>query len=129
MKENYSDISPVQSIAAAVIKTTANGSGVDLQDYEGATVIVTTGTVTDGTHTISLEESSDNSTFTAVAATDMVGSAPAIAAADDNKDYSFGYIGSQRYIRVVTTVTGSPSTGGAYAAVVLRGFPRHAPVN
>jgi hypothetical protein len=126
MKDLYNNLSVAQSLPAAARTASANGAGVDLQGFEGALVIISTGTITDGTHAISIEESSDNSTFTAVAAGDLLGTAPSIGAANDNVDYKVGYIGSKRYIHVVTTASGT-TTGGVYCAVVAKGFGRHRP--
>jgi hypothetical protein len=49
------------------------GTGVDLQSYESAEVVITVGTITDGTHTPKLQESAtSNSGFTDVAAGDQL---------------------------------------------------------
>lgn len=122
------NVSLAQSLAPAIRTASANGTGVDLQGYEGALIVINTGTITDGTHAIDIQESDDNSTFTSVAAADLIGTEPSIGAADDNKDYKIGYIGAKRYIRVAVTVSGATS-GGAYSTAVVRGFPRHAPVS
>lgn len=106
------------SLAAAARTASANGTGVDLAGYGSAAVVFASGTITDGTHTPSLEESNDNSTFTAVAAADMTGTLAALAS---NTIQEVGYIGTKRYIRAVVTVSGSPSTGGVYNALVVRG--------
>lgn len=115
------------SLFPAARTATANGTGVDLQGFDAATVCITTGVITDGTHTISLQESDDNSTFTNVVAADLLGTAPAIATTDDNVVFRFGYIGNKRYVRVVTTVA-SATTGGIYDAVVIRGRAHINPV-
>lgn len=106
------------SLAAAARTASANGTGVDLAGYGSAAVVFAPGAITDGTHTPSLEESSDNATFTAVAAADMIGTLAALAA---NTVQEVGYVGTKRYIRAVTTITGSPATGGVYNALVVRG--------
>lgn len=126
MYEIERKLSVAQSLAAAARTASANGVGVDLAGYEAAMIVVTTGTITDGTHAISLEESADNTTWNAVAASDRIGALPTITATDDNKEFEFSYIGSKRYIRVVTTVSGATS-GGVYAALVIRGAARHEP--
>ena len=77
MKDLANSISAVQSLAPAVRTADANGTGVDLQFFESATVVVDTGIEGD---TLSssvkidfiLEESSDNSTFTAVTSSTSV---------------------------------------------------------
>ncbi len=124
----YNNLDVVQSLPPAARTANANGAGVDMHGFHGAMVVVSTGTITDGTHTIEVQESDDNSTFTAVADADLQGSEPAIAAANDNQVYRIGYMGTKRYIRVAVTVAGA-TTGGVYGAVVVRGHPRKAPVS
>ena len=104
------------SLAPAARTTSANGTGVDVSNVGEVTVHWVVGAITDGTHTPTIEESDDNSTYTAVAEADLVGTLAALAASTNQK---VSYIGTKRYIRAVTTITGSPSTGGVYAAVVV----------
>lgn len=111
------------SLAPAARTASANGSGVDLANFASATVAFVVGTITDGTHTPSVEESDDNAAFTAVAAADLIGSLAALAS---NTNQRVGYRGSKRYIRAVSTVAGA-TTGGVYAAVVIRGDGRKQP--
>jgi type 1 fimbria pilin len=89
--------------------------------------IVHTGTITDGTHAIDIQESDDNATFTSVASSELQGAEPSIGAADDNKMYVVGYKGTKRYIRAAVTASGT-SSGGTYGASVLLANPRVAPV-
>ncbi len=126
MQDLYNEISVAQSLAPAARTASANGTGVDLAGFDAAVVVVETGAITDGTHTIQVEESTDNSTFTAVADADLQGTEPAIGAADDNKVYEIGYMGTKRYVRVAVTVAGA-TTGGVYAAHVARGRARKQP--
>lgn len=117
------------SITPAVRTTSVNGSAVDLGadgGHDGATVYFVVGTITDGTHTPKLQESADNSSWSDVAASDQSGTLAALASTTHQK---VGYVGSKRYIRAVVTVTGSPSTGGDYAAVAALGRARTAPVS
>ena len=118
------DIASATSLAPAARTATANGTGVDLQGFGASMVAWNVGAITDGTHTPTLQESADNSTFTTVAATDMSGTFAALAA---NTNQEVGYIGRSRYVRAVVTVTGSPSTGGVYAALIVRGRARTLP--
>lgn len=111
------------SLAPAARTASANGSGVDLANFASATVAFSVGTITDGTHTPSVEESDDNSTYTAVAAADLNGALAALATGVNQR---VGYRGSKRYLRAVTTVAGA-TTGGVYAGVVIRGHGRKQP--
>lgn len=125
MRDQKSDVDFKSSIAPqAAITATATGSSVDLLGYEAATVILNVGVITDGTHTPKLQESADNVTFTDVVAADLVGAFAAIASSTNQR---VGYIGSQRYIQVVSTVSGA-SSGGYYSAAVLRGYPAQRPL-
>lgn len=126
-RDIYSRVDEALSLVPAARTATANGTGVDTAGYESAMVVVSTGTITDGTHTIEVQESADNATFTAVADADLQGTEPAIVAADDNKIFRIGYKGSKRYLRAVVTVSGA-TTGGVYGANVVRGDNRHQPV-
>lgn len=112
------------SLAPAARTATANGTGIDLANFASATVAFSVGTITDGTHTPTIEESNDNATFTAVAAADLIGTLANLAS---NVNQRVGYRGSKRYIRAVTTAAGT-TTGGVYAAVVIRGDARKQPV-
>lgn len=123
-KDLNKDLATATSFAPAVRTATANGTGVDLQGFGSAMIVWNVGTITDGTHTPTIEESDNNSSFTAVAAADLSGTLAALAS---NTNQEIGYLGRKRYIRAVITVTGSPSTGGAYAALVVRGNAKSLP--
>lgn len=110
----------VQSIAPAAYATaTTNGASADLKGYRSAEVIVNSGVDTDGTHTITIQESDDNSTWSAVAAADLRGGANAFEPAASSQDLR-GYVGNKRYLRVVLTQT-TTTTGIVSGAVILRG--------
>ena len=122
----HGHIFPLHSLVPGAKASSANGTGVDLQGYEAAEIIISTGVITDGSHVITLEESDDDSTYTAVAAGDLIGSLPAAitSSVGGSTVFKFGYKGAKRYIRVVTTI-GSPTSGGIYSALIVRGMPRH----
>lgn len=140
--------------ALPVIKTTQTSAGVDLAQYNGCLIYILAGTWTDGTMTPVIQESADNSTWTNVAAADLVtwsatsttNSTP-LKATDANGNVSghiqpaaissaatainqrIGYIGGQRYVRVLSTITGSPATGMGYDVVILAGRPHFMPAS
>jgi len=128
----YQEVLAGESVPIAVRTTAAQGSGstgwVDLRGFEGAAIFIHAGAITDGTFTTKIQESDDAATPTDVAAGDLQGTAPAIASANDSQIFTLGYKGSKRYIRVFDTVTGSPSTGGAWGAMVVKGRPQQTPV-
>lgn len=126
IRDTSTEAFPAVSIAPVVrtANTAVNGTGVDLQGYEGAYALVHFGTYTDGTHTPKLQESDDNSSFSDVAAGDLLGAFTAAAAAGAaNTVQKVGYKGGKRYIRVVLTTAGATSGAGS-AALVVRGRAR-----
>lgn len=125
-----SSISAAITLAPAARTSAANGATVDLAGYSGATAVVASGTITDGTlYTFELQESDNGSDWTAVADSDLIGTEPAFGStADDNVVKKVGYKGNKRYLRLsLASVTGSPSTGGVFAAVILRSGARVGP--
>ena len=122
MQDLRNNIESGLSLVPAARNATANGTGIDLQGYEGALAVVCVGALTDGTHTFSLEHSDVlGSGYTAVTAVDMLGS---FVAGTASSIQSVGYIGMKRYLRVVQTVAGA-TTGAVTCASIARGMERH----
>ncbi len=119
-----SNIDVKSSIDPDDYTATATGATVDLRGFEGAVVAFLVGTVTDGTHTPSVEESPDDSTWNTVAAADLTGTLVDLAS-DANQ--RVGYRGAKRYVRAKLTVSGA-TTGVQAAAVVVRGHAAQCPV-
>lgn len=114
------------SLSPAARAASASGNAVDLRGYDAAVISVFFGAYTDGTHTPSVQHSMDGSTFTAAATSDLDGSLSAVSSAGGaGSVQSVGYIGSQRYVRVVMTVSGA-TTGALSAACVTAGYPSNA---
>ena len=128
MRYNATDNLNVVSHILPLLRTTTvtPSSGVDLQGYEGAAVILHAGTVTDGTFTPELQESDEASAnFTAVADADLDGTETAFTSSVDDRVLVLGYKGTKRYIRLVLTASGSPSTGGTIGCTIVRTDARH----
>jgi len=139
MRDLANNISVAQSLAPAVRTADANGTGIDLQGFESATIVVDTGVEGDTLSSsvkidFKLEDSDDNSTFAAVtSATSVtdgtVDSSGIFLTLDDNAETpqvtSIGYVGGKRYVRVVADFTGTHSNGSPIAASVIKGHPRH----
>lgn len=107
-----------QSLPPASRTASANGTTVSTSDYESVMVTFAAGTVTDGTHTPSVEVSQDGgSTWTALTDADLVGPLVAITT---NSTQTVGYVGRANAVRAVVTVAGATS-GGTYAATVTLG--------
>jgi len=110
---------PGQSIAVSLNPATrnanTNGTSVDLQGKGSCVVVFLTGTVTDGTHTPAVQESDDNSSFTAVAAGDLAGTA--LVAMTSNSVQVIAYKGGKRFVRAQCNSSGA--TGAVYGASIL----------
>lgn len=130
MKDLYNNLQVRASLTVATrTNGTVNGTTVD-RSYNGAMFhsvlcVVHTGTMTDGSVAVTVEESDDNSAW--ATATAIQGTAPTIASTDDDKVYEIGYLGGKRYVRVKAITSGATS-GGVFGATVLLGDPRVAPV-
>jgi len=124
-------LAKVSIAPAAVRAATVTGTAIDRMTDQGgfrsALVLVNTGVVTDGTHTVVVQDSPNGSDWTAVADEFLQGAEPAITSSNDDRVYEIGYTGHQRYLRVVVNVTGSPATGGFYDVMILLGWPRRMP--
>jgi hypothetical protein len=142
MRDLANNIVPVQSLAPAVRTADADGTGVDLQGFESATIVVDTGAEGDTLSSsvkidFKLEDSDDNSTFAAVTSNTLViggtvdsnGIFLTLDANGETPQISeIGYVGGKRYVRVVADFTGSHSNGTPIAAAVIKGHPRHGAV-
>lgn len=123
---------PITSITA---NGATNGSAVDLdqtgQDFRVAALVVVTGTITDGTHTVVVQESADGSTgWTDVPASRLQGSAIAPTSSESDTVYELGVVpnpGTARFLRAVCT-SASVTTGGTLSAFFLLGSPSAYPV-
>lgn len=118
-----SNVDVDQSILKAAKTASENGASFEIADYHAVSVLIDAGAWTDGIHTFTVQESDDNSTWAAVADTDLYGdSEPVIdGAADDDQKYRIGYKGNKRYMRVITVVSGT-TTGAIYGALILKGY-------
>lgn len=127
MRDLHSNISCVAALGAVVVAATATSAAIDLQGFDSAEVVVNTGAVAGaGDYTTKLQESDTTTSgdFTDVAAANLLGTFPAILAADSV--YRVGYTGGKRYIRTVTTKNSGTSV--AAAITIVRGHAQLAPV-
>ena len=152
MRDLSNNIVPVNSIINATKTAAANGTGVDLQGYEAASVVVSVGAEGDTlaanlNFQISLEHSDDNSTFTDCAQADIIDGTIAAdgvflildgtgtaGSSDGNPDtvggtWWIGYVGGKRYIRAVIAKTGTHSNGTPISVLVLKGLARSSSSN
>ncbi len=124
MRDLKSNISPVASIAPAVLTATATGNAVDLLGFNSALVSILTGAIAGaGDFSPKLEESDDGTAFAAVATDDLIGTLPASLVAASS--YEVGYRGHKRFIRPV--ITRNSGTSIAAVAAIIRGNPANMP--
>lgn len=114
---------PKQSIAPQSIGGAVNGTGIDLAGAEAALIVLSNGAAT-AAATVKVQESSDNSTFTDVADTDLIGLTGNTSGVAQTAStiVKVSYVGTKRYIRVITTA----GTAALLSAVVTRAHLRHA---
>lgn len=120
MKDLYSKLALVQSLAPAVLSATSTGTAIDLQGYDSAVACVETGAIVSaGDFAFKLQESDTTTSgdFADVAAANIQGALPETLEA--NSAYKLGYTGSKRYIRHVLTKAGGTSI--AAGVTVIKG--------
>lgn len=115
--------------------TPATSSYVNLDGFDGCTIVVVNNTVTDaGTasgFTVTLQESTDTAAASAstVATSDTVGGANTITVTSDSADNAIagaiGYIGGEKYVGI--TVTGTTGSNADISVYACLGKPHRAP--
>lgn len=103
-----------------------NGTGTD-ERFRSAMLMLRTTGVTDGSYLLSLEDSPDNSSWTAVASPDVQGTVAAITTAGANSTFCLGYVGAQRYVRC-KIVSSATTSGGVFSAMWVVGSASKTPV-
>ena len=143
MQDLKNNIGVVQSLAPAARDADANGTGVDLQGFESATVVIDMGAegiTLSSTNKIEieLEHSDDDSTYTDVTSSaDVIGATPdssgVVATFDANTEIpavaTVGYIGGKRYIRAIANFSGTHGTATPMSVSVIKGHARKNPVS
>jgi hypothetical protein len=132
MQDLHNNIKVVPALtprAAIATDTTTVGTAVDLQGYESCEFLIASGVLTDGSYTPLIEESDDNSSYSAVADADLLSTeaAEAFALTDDAEVHKIGYVGHKRYVRL-SLVSATTTSGGFLAAIAVLGHARHNPV-
>lgn len=136
MRDLTNNISMLQPLNPVGSTTTKTSSAVDLQGFDSGAVIVLMGLSGDTLSgsvfwTLKLQESDSDSTgFTDVVLANLTNGAATYvvnSSALDETCYSFGYIGSKRYIRAVATSTGTHTNGTPIGMLAIRGRPNYRP--
>jgi hypothetical protein len=122
----------IKVIADHVKQETGNTAFIasaDRAGFESVTFIASFGSIADvdATFVILVEDSDDNSTFTAVSDTFLIGvEALGLLFSSDNKSAKIGYAGNARYVRC--TITPSANSGVIDGSLIcIGGHPLKAP--
>ena len=118
MKDLYSAVGLVQSLAPVVLVATNTGSAIDLEGFNSVVVEFSTGAIAGaGNFTAKLQESDTTTSgdFADVAAADLKGALPAVLAAASV--YKQGYVGWKRYLRHVITLNSGTSIAAAVTVI------------
>lgn len=110
--------------------TTTVGAIIDSKGFESLEFIIASGTITDGTYTLILEEGDDSglSDAAVVPADEVLGVLTGFVAADDDTTKRVGSIGKKRYQRL-SILSAATTTGGTnFSATAVKGHPHTAPV-
>lgn len=128
----YDDIVAKQSVPpAARVNGTVNGTAVNLQlnGFESALVVLNIGTITDGSHAVSIEESATGTGgWSAVTGSRLTSAAPTLTSATNNTQVEIGVRASLGFLRVNIVTTGA-TTGGIVGVTVVGYNPGNNPVD
>jgi hypothetical protein len=109
-------------MAARTTNTTVNGSTVNMSQgglvFRTAMVVAWAGAVTDGTHTVVLEDSPDGTAWTPVDPQYLQGTLTAFATASANTVQRQAYTGEKPFLRAKVT-SATVTTGGTVGALIL----------
>lgn len=124
---NHSLVASSLPVAAIATDTTTNGTGLAWGAYRSVMVVIFGGAITDGTFVFEVQDSDDDSSYTAVADAYLEGTEPTLISTSDNNLTVIGYKGTRKYVRVSVTSTGTTS-GGVVSALIICANPYHSPV-
>lgn len=126
MKDMKTMIAAAVGAVPQILSANHTATLVDLQGFNSATLVVSTGAIVGaGDFSVKLQESDTETLgdFTDVDADDLLGSFSATLPADSVE--TVGYRGTKRYVRVVFTRNGGTSI--AASAAIIKGHPENAP--
>jgi|SRR5579859_3044558 len=131
---NAVTLAPPKASIAAVTSASFDrevGGGIGAP-FEALELLLDAGAWTDGNHSWAIQDSPDNATWTPVPAANLLGAGAATggfaainSAANQSASQRCAYVGTQRYVRVVSTETGT--TGLVWGIVAIGGYPRDLP--
>lgn len=110
--------------------TTTDGNVIDTIGFEGLDYSIQSGTITDGTYALVLEES-DVVTFggeeTVVPTANILGVLTGFILTDDDVTLRVGSIGKKRFQRLSVVSAGTTTGGTNFTAQAILGFPKSGP--
>ena len=144
-KDRVSHQNPIQLLVAAAQKVTVLSSAIDMQGFDALTLLAFLGASGDtlsGSVKIELEvqESDDDSTYTAVADDDLIPVGSVVTAtnvgtfgliddpAEDDQLYFIGYRGNKRYVKINAEFTGTHTNGIPLTLAAMQELPTYGPV-
>jgi hypothetical protein len=137
-RDNYDNIKVVTCIASTTTAGQDNetdGTWIDTQGYESATMVFNVGAAGDNWaaalyYTLKIAESDASNGANPAAATDLIGANIKMddEATYQGKSYKLGYIGSKRYITARVARTGNHATGTPIGATLILANARRKPV-
>lgn len=132
----YNDVREFVGLTTQVVNTAGVTTGeiIDTEGYESATFVVISGTLTDGTYQLFLQDGDDSGlSDVATVASDYVlpPSDEAVVKfldTDDDSVRRIAYVGKKRYVRLaITSTTGG--SGGTLSAVCVLGAANYNPTD
>ena len=140
MKDIHDKIEVVTIIAPGIIDADNTPAAIDRLNWEAAEILLHIGVggitfTADNKIEFKLTHSDNGTDYTAVTAADLVG-APTVgtggiikslvAAHAAAANYTYGYIGCKRYLKLLADFTGTHGTGTEIGAFLIKGRPHHA---
>lgn len=126
-------IKPKQAIVPAAHTATTTGADIDTAGYDSCAIFYEIGVVTDGTHTPKLQSAPDNGSgspgsYADCAASELEGNglAAVTSSSGGSSVQKVGYIGSNRWVHIVVTRSGT-TTGAVDGATAVLGRGLHLP--
>ena len=142
MRDHVTNFGTAILIGSASYSADTTPASIDLAGYDGCTILIEVGAggiTFSGSNKVEfvLTESDDDSSFTAVAAADVL-HAPVtvtsgiiynlIAAHASATVTRIGYIGKKRYLKLLADFTGTHGAGTPISAVAVLSYPKTKPV-
>ncbi len=120
--------------AAITTDTSTTGTSVNMNgdnDFEGLsfTLGIPAGAYTDGDFQLTMEESDDDSVWSAVAAEDITGAEDGGDVLSEADSIVLGYVGKKQYVRPVVVSTNTTSGASAVAVAGIQDAPRSKPLS